>query len=143
MGLAFHRSYTSAANMQKVDNHGFGYGWAHNYDIRLEEGSAGNPVLGLRTPVDAASMIAAQYVILDLLQHEDNIKGWMISSLAAKWAIDRVINNMVTIRLGGKAMQFVKLPNGTLIAPPGITSTLTKSGNTYTLKERFGSNRSL
>ncbi|HHL32817.1 MAG TPA: transglutaminase domain-containing protein, partial [Desulfobulbaceae bacterium] len=138
MPLGFHRSYTSAANMQKVDKHGFGYGWAHNYDIRLEEGSAGNPVLGLRTPVDAASMVAAQYVILDLLKNEDNIKGWMISSLAAKWAIDRVINNVVTIRLGNKNMQFVKLPNGSFVAPPGITSTLTKSGSTYTLKERFG-----
>ena len=139
MPLGFHRSYTSAARLRKIDNHGFAHGWAHNYDIRLEEGSAGNPVLGLRSPVDAAPMIAAQYVILDLLQHEDNIKGWMISSLAAKWAIDRVINNVVTIHFGNKTMEFVKLPTGTLVAPPGITATLTKSNGIYTLHERFGS----
>ena len=139
MPLGFHRSYTSAARLKKVDNHGFGYGWAHNYDIRLEEGSAGNPVLGLRTPVDAASMIAAQHVILDLLEHEDNLRGWMISSLTAKWAIDRVIDNVVTIHFGNKAMQFVKLPDGSFVSPPGITATLTKSGDTYTLSERFGS----
>ncbi len=92
----------------------------------------------MRTTVDAAPMIAAHYVILDLLQHEDNIKGWMTASLAAKWAIDRVIDNVVTISFGNKTMQFVKLANGSLVAPPGITSTLTKSGNTYTLTERFG-----
>ncbi len=138
MPLGFHRSYTSAARLRKVDQHGFSNGWAHNYDIRLEEGSGGNPVLGLRTPVDAASMIAAQYVILDLLEHEDNIKGWMTAALAAKWAIDRVIDNVVTIRLGNKTMQFVKLANGAFVSPPGITATLSKSGNTYTLQERFG-----
>ncbi len=35
-------------------------------------------------------------------------------------------------------MQFVKLPDGSFVSPPGITATLTRSGNTYILKERFG-----
>ncbi len=136
-GLAFHRSYFSSGRLQQSDNSGFDHGWAHNYNIRLTEGSGGDPGLGVRSPSDMAPMIAAQKTILDLLQYEDNIKGWMISSLTAKWAIDQLIDNVVTIDLGGQSMQFVQLPNGSFISPPGITATLTKSGNIYTLQERY------
>ena len=73
------------------------------------------------------------------MQNEDNIKGWMTAALTAKWAIDQVIDNVVTIHFGNKAMQFVKLPDGSFVSPPGITATLSKSGSTYTLSERFGS----
>lgn len=143
MGLTFSRSYNSSENREKRT---LGYGWTHNYDIYLSLTSHAEPVLGRRQPVDAASTIAGFYVMLDLLKTQDNIVGWMTASLSSKWAVDQTIynkvtnvDNAVTVHLGSKVMEFIKLPDGTYSAPPGITTQLIKNGNnTYTLKERFG-----
>lgn len=138
LGLAFSRSYTSSKNLSKRT---MGYGFTHNYDIFITPTSHGEPGLGNRQPVDAAGMIGAFYVILDLMKNQDTdtIQAWMAASLAAKWAVDQVIDNAVTVNLGGKAMEFIKLQDGTYAPPPGITTQLIKNGdNTYSLLERFG-----
>jgi RHS repeat-associated protein len=136
--ISFSRSYTTGARLQKFGNNGFGYGWTHNHNIRLQESSNGNPALGRRTPADMAPMIAAIQANLDLLGNESTIHSWMVSSLTAKWAIDQLIDNVVTVSLGNTKMPFVKQPSGDFIAPPGFTTTLTKSGDSYILQERFG-----
>ena len=48
------------------------------------------------------------------------------------------LSDLAVKKTGNKAMQFVKLPDGSFVSPPGITATLTRSGNAYILKERFG-----
>jgi len=136
LGLAFARSYNSNLNLSKRS---LGYGWTHNYDIYVNPTSHGEPVLGVRQPVDAAGMIAALYTCLDILKNLDTIEAWMTASLASKWAIDQVIDNAVTVNIGSKVMEYIKLPDGTYAPPPGITTNLVKNGNgTYSLLERMG-----
>lgn len=136
LGLAFSRFYDSGDNLTQRT---LGYGWTHSYDIHLTPTSDGGPGLGARQPVDAASFIAALYVNLDLFKTQDNITGWMTTSLTGKWAVDQVTDNAVTAHFGNKAMEFVKLANGTYASPPGITTQLIKNGDgTYSLLERFG-----
>jgi len=134
LGLAFTRSYTSSRHL---DDMGMGNGWTHNYDIALSRLSHGGPGLGTRQPVDAAAMITALYINLDLMRNQDDIKGWMVSSLINKWAVDQLIDNAVSVRLGNKSMEFIKLSDGTYAAPPGITTELVYNDN-FSLVERFG-----
>lgn len=135
LGLAFVRSYDSGLNLSKRT---LGYGWSHNYDIYLTPISHGDPGLGRRQPVDAAAMIAALHVMLDLMRTQDTIQAWMVTSLISKWAVDQVIDNAITVHLGNKVMEYVKLADGTYAPPPGMTTQLTQNGDTYSLQERFG-----
>lgn len=136
LGLAFSRSYDSSLNLE---DSGLGFGWSHGYDIRLSKASNGDPGLGNRQPVDATAMIAALYVNLDLIKNQDNLTGWMAASLTNKWVLDRLINNTVTLRLGGRMMQFIKLADGAYASPAGITTKLVDNGDgTFRVEERFG-----
>jgi YD repeat-containing protein len=136
LGLAFARSYNSG---QHLEDRGLGYGWTHGYDIRLSRTSHENPGLGKRQPVDAAAVIAALYANLDLLKTQDDAKGWAVAALINKWAVDRLIDNAVTVHLGHGLMEYIKLADGTYAAPPGITAQLLDNGNgTFSLRERFG-----
>jgi RHS repeat-associated protein len=136
LGLSFSRSYASGDNLGKK---AMGYGFTHNYDITVKTASHGDPGFGGRQPVDAASMIAALYVELDLLRSLDTIEAWMDASLTSKWAIDQVIDNVVNFNIGGKMLEYVKLPDNTYAPPPGVNTQLIKNTNgTYSLQERFG-----
>jgi RHS repeat-associated protein len=135
LGLSFTRSYISSKHL---DDRGMGNGWTHNYDISLSRLSHGNPGLGMRQPVDAAALISALYINLDLMRNQDDIKGWMVTSLINKWAVDQLIDNAVSVRLGNKSMEFIKLSNGSYAAPPGITTELVDNGTSFSLVERFG-----
>ncbi|WP_298272476.1 DUF6531 domain-containing protein, partial [Geobacter sp.] len=136
LGLAFTRSYDSRLNLAKKT---LGHGWTHNYDIYLSATSHGDPGLGKRQPVDAASLIAALYVSLDLLKTKDNIQVWMVASLASKWGVDQLIDNAVTVHMGKNTVEFIKLADGSYMPPPGITTQLFKNTDgTFRLLERFG-----
>jgi RHS repeat-associated protein len=135
-GLSFSRSYDSSLNRTKRT---LGYGWTYNYDIYITPTSHGEPGLGSRQPVDAASFVAALYVMLDIVKTQDNIQGWMAAALAGKWAVDQVINNAVVVHLGKKVSEYIKLADGTYANPPGSTTQLvTNSDGTNSLLERFG-----
>src|SRR5208282_2588422 len=136
MRLGFARSYDSGLNdTQRM----LGYGWTHNYDIYIGSISHGDPVLGRRQPIDAASFISALYVILDLVNTQNNIQGWMSAALASKWAVDQTVNNALVVHKGKKIMEFIQLANGTYAAPPGSTLSLAANSNgTYSLLGRFG-----
>ncbi|KUG21933.1 hypothetical protein ASZ90_008299 [hydrocarbon metagenome] len=136
LGLAFSRSYTSKNNLKKKT---LGYGFDHNYNIYYTLASHAEPVLGGRQPLDAVGMMAALYVCADVLTAGDNIQNWMISALVANWGIEPLVDNAVSINMGNKVIEYIKLADGTYVPPPGITTQLIKNGdNTYSLKERFG-----
>lgn len=136
MGLAFARSYNSGQNLE---DRGLGNGWLHNYDIHISRTSHGEPGLGTRQPIDAAAMITAMYINLDLMRNQDDLQGWVISALNNKWVVDQLINNAITVHIGSKVMEFIELPDGTYAAPPSINAELLDNGNnTFSLLERFG-----
>lgn len=136
LGLAFTRSYDSSLNLTK---RALGYGWTHSYDGSVTSHSHGDPVLGRRQPIDAASFIAALYTSFDLLKYNDDMTSWMTASLASKWAVDQAIDNAVSVRFGKKVMEFVRFADGSFVPPPGETTNLIKnSDGTYSLHERHG-----
>jgi len=136
LGLAFSRSYNSNKNLIKQT---LGYGFNHNYNIYHETFSHAEPVLGSRQPVDTAGMLVAIYTCLDLIRQTENIENWMVAVLTAKWGIDQLIDNAVTINMGNKVMEYIKLADNTYVPPPGITTQLIKNGDgTFALQERFG-----
>jgi len=134
LGLNFGRSYDSRMANQKGP---LGYGWTHNYDISYKITSDAVPALGNRQPVDATAFIAALYVGLDVIK-TDSLSSWVMASLISEWAVDQLVNNAVSVNIGKKTMEFVKLPNGSYAPPPGITTQLINNGGIYSLEERFG-----
>lgn len=136
LGLAFSRSYDSGLNRK---DRGLGYGWTHNYDIHLTETSHGDPALGNRQVADAAPYIVALYAARDLLKSGTDVQNWVVASLISKWGIDRTIDNAVSVQFGKTSMEFIKMPDGTFLSPPGTLHKLIDNGDdTYTLQERYG-----
>lgn len=135
MGLRFTRSYSSLdASRPGV----LGYGWTHNYDIRIVEHSAWQGGMGLRTPAEAVPLMVATMVAGDMALNEDNPKGWATAALASKWATDQLTANAITVYMGNKALTFVLLPDGSYNPPPSVTMSLSKTNGLYGLSERNG-----
>jgi YD repeat-containing protein len=135
-GLSFSRHYSSARRHH--NQVGMAHGWIHNYHFNLAEVSAPLAGLGTTTAEQSASMIVAAKASFELYATNGNAKNWMVTALIAKWGIDQLTSNAVSISLGPDTLQFVRQPNGTLTPPAGSTMTLTKSGSAYNLSERHG-----
>jgi RHS repeat-associated protein len=136
-GLSMARSYDTDKKYSKGT---LGYGWTHNNDISLKLSSYAEPVLGDRQPVDTASFVTAMYIIRDIMKtYDDTACAWLVSALAGKWAADQMVDNAVTVNLSNKGFEYIKLPDETYAAPPGVTTKLVKNTDgTFSLQERFG-----
>ena len=135
-GVHFSRNYNSD-NAYKDE--GMGYGWSHNYNIKITRHSDIQAGIGKRTAIDSVAMIVADFITLNLLNTpQPELKKWVISGLIGNWAMDQLLNNAASINLNNDVLTYIKLPDGSYSAPPGVTTTLTKPGNLYRLDERFG-----
>ena len=135
MGLSLKRFYNSGQINLKSP---LGFGWHHNVDIQAQVRSEGAAGLGLRSPADATALLVASVVIGDVAAHENNAKGWLTASLVSKWATDQLNENAVSIQMGDKNLDFIRMPDGSYNPPPGATATLSKSNGLFHLEERFG-----
>ena len=161
MPLSFSRSYSSENNNKESSA---GHGWMHNHDIHLARHSSIGPVYGKRQYHEAVALVVSMRILSDLLERIAGINSdisanttdaelWLIASLVANWAIDQTTDNAVTVHIGNKNLQYIKLPNGEYQPPPGVTTQLIYSGSddpitcngsnevhngTYSLVERFG-----
>ena len=136
LGLSLARSYNSNNYARKT---GFGYGWTHNNDIRLHTASHAGPVMGKRQITEAAPFVVAAYVINSIMRNESHVKDSVISAIIAKWAMDQINDDSVTVQAGSKLMEFIRLPDGSYSSPPGITTQLIRNGDgTFSLVERSG-----
>lgn len=133
-GLSLSRSYYSSNNTLKGP---LGYGWSHNYHLYAEVHSNSEFGLGRRTPIDAAALITASVVTLDILSGTSDAKDWMVGALTGKWAMDRLIDKAVSVHLQTDVLTFLELPDGSYSAPPGVTSILVKDGAVFRVDERF------
>src|ERR1700722_1769154 len=115
------------------------YGWLHNYCIKATPTSAPQASLGQTTPQQMAPMLAASCAALNLYNNTTpDAKNWVVTALIAKWAIDQITSNSVSISLGRDTIQFVRQPNGIFTPPANSTLTLTNTGGHYILQERHG-----
>ena len=65
-------------------------------------------------------------------------KNWTVTALIAKWGIDQLTKNAVSVNLGNSTIQFVKQPDGSFTPPANCTMSLTPAGGGWVLEERHG-----
>ncbi len=133
-GLAFTRYYNPARRRHNLA--GMANGWLHNYYFNLAQISSPEAGLGRSTPAQMASMLVATCAALNLYTTAEDVKKWTVTALIAKWGIDQLIDNGISITMGNDTLEFVKQPDGSYTPPANCTMTLTKTGTTYALKER-------
>jgi len=118
---------------------GMAGGWVHNYSVNANTVPAPQASLGGTTPQQMAPMIAATCAAAGLYNSvTPDPKNWMVSALIAKWGVDQLNKNGVSVILGKDTVQFVKQPNGTFTPPANCTMTLTQNGSAYSLQARHG-----
>lgn len=106
--LPFSRSYISASSLVDV---GIGKGWVHSYSISPQLNS--DPYQGMLgpSPIDAASAIAALYVMQDVLSVTPTAQTLTVASMAARWLSDQLTNNALMITWPDMAEEFIQLPH--------------------------------
>ena len=85
-----------------------------------------------------ASMIAATYAAANLYSSTPGAKNWMVTALVAKWGVDQLKNNGVSVAMGKDVVEFIKQPNGVFVPPGNSTMTLTQTNSAYNLQVRHG-----
>ena len=136
-GLNLTRYYSSARRNSSLA--GMSPGWVHSYYCTAVPTSAALAGLGNTTPQQMAPMLVAVRTAANIYNSsQPSPKSWVITALIAKWGLDQLINNAVSVSLGKDTIQFVKQPDGSYTPPANCTMSLTKTNGAYWLLERHG-----
>jgi RHS repeat-associated protein len=134
-GLNLTRFYSSAR--RNSNPAGMGPGWLHSYyctAVPISDPQAG---LGAATVQQMSPMIVATYAAINLYNNVNlDPKNWAMTALIAKWGIDQLENNTVSVNLGKDTMEFVKQPDGSFTPPANSIATLLQTNGSYWLQER-------
>ena len=163
MGLSFKRDYSSSRSRHDVA--ALGFGWTHNWDIRLTENTHAAAALGATIPRQMVPFVLSLHLMRDNLvpprkafidtdgvapnlsepnyqgyyEPSINVKRWMVVNAIAKWCADQVTNNAVSVTMGSEGETFTRNPDGTYDGGSGSTMTFTMAPNGVgTLKQRHG-----
>ncbi|MEI8121841.1 MAG: RHS repeat-associated core domain-containing protein [bacterium] len=135
-GITFTRHYSSSRRFHNLA--GMAPGWVHNYLVKATDVSAPLAALGETTPAQMAALAVATRAAMEIYTTNTSPKTWATTALVAKWGVDQLIGNAVSITLGKDTLQFVKQPDGVYTPPAGCTMTLAKTNGAYWLRERHG-----
>lgn len=135
-GLRFSRFYNSRRRNHNLVK--LGYGWTHNYDIRASEQSDIQAGIGLATPAEMAAFLVTSRAALEVYTGATTAKELATTALIAKWGVDQLRSNAVSVVLGNDTVQFIKQPNNSYTAPAGVTMTLSRTNAKYILQHRHG-----
>jgi len=138
-GLAFSRSYNSLRRAD--DSSELGFGWTHNWKGSVTIRSAVDAGLGETTTAEAAPLMLAAAAVNDLIDSRAprTARNWVISALITDWATDQLLDNAASVTIGKRTLQFIKMPDGSYVAPAGLSATLVEeAGGDFVLTERFG-----
>jgi RHS repeat-associated protein len=134
-GLNLVRSYNSSRRNSNLA--AMAPGWLHNYVCSAAEVPAPLAGLGTTTPQQMAPMLVAARALLGVYTgNQRDPKTWTVTALIAKWGIDQLIKNGVSISLGEDTLQFVKQPDGAFTPPANCTATLRKTNSAYWFQQR-------
>ncbi len=136
-GLNLVRYYSS----ERINSNptGMAPGWLHSYYCNATAISDPEGGLGTETVEQMSPMIVATYSALSLYNNIiPDPKNWVTTALIAKWGIDQLINNAVTINLGSSTIEFTRQPEGSYTPPPNSTMSLVSTNGAYWLQERHG-----
>ena len=134
--LQFRRHYNSANRFRLTP---LGLGWSHNFEVQATAGSDGFEGMGRDSALDAVAAIVEQFVSADLLYGPKTATNVMIATMAHRWFMDRLIDNIVTISEPGNAGAYTLLADGSFNPPPGLASVLNQQPDTsYQLRTKHG-----
>lgn len=137
-GFSFERHYDS--NRRYTNEANIAKGWTHNYIMSVAERSDAAAGLGKSGPREAVSMLVTTHMVSAVFNStaiSEPVLRWSLAALIAKWGVDQLRNNAVSVGLGKDSMQFIKQADGTYTAPGGVKMNLTKPSG-YRLEERHG-----
>ena len=123
--LAFVRSYNSALRLAlstvSTGDAGLGFGWTHNWLMKVSENSDGFIPLGEQQVSAAAPAIATLYVMRDVALSDTAmpIENFVIECAATNFLIKQFIKNVVRVQAGGNTLMFLRMPDGTYLPPLG------------------------
>jgi RHS repeat-associated protein len=124
-GLAFQRSFKAGDSRSR----GLDRGWTHNWDMRASFGGDGMTAMGVGSPQDAASSIAAIVAVNSLLDNQTSTTNLVALMAVENWLGEQFVNNTVTLIEGNASTPFFKLADGTYRGPNGDSAgALTLSG---------------
>jgi len=136
-GFSFTRYYSSAR--RNSNPAGMAPGWLHSYYCTAQPISDPQAGLGTATVQQMAPMIVATYAAINLYNNVNlDPKNWAMTALIAKWGIDQLENNAVSVNLGKDTVQFTKQPDGSYTPQANSTMTLFQTNSIYWLQERHG-----
>lgn len=137
-GLNLTRYYSS----ERIHSNpaGMAPGWLHSYYCNATPISDPEGGLGTATVEQMAPMIVATCAALNLYNNTGTLdaKNWTVTALIAKWGIDQLINNAVSVNMGNATVQFIKQPNGSYTPQANCTMSLIPTNGAYWLQERHG-----
>ncbi len=135
--LELSRAYNSGARHTVG---ALGRGWSHNHSFTAQGAdSDGFKGLGEESPLDAAPAIVELFVALDLLDGPKTTERLVIATVAHRWFMDRLIDNVVVFSHGGNAQRFLQLPDGTFQAPVGSADVLNvEVDGSYRIQQKDG-----
>jgi RHS repeat-associated protein len=136
-GISLSRQY--ASNGRLYSTAGMGPGWANNYSMNAQSVAAPAAGLGRTTPAQMAPILAATAATIGIYDNSlDTAKNWTVTTLIAKWAVDQLTRNGVSVQLGDRTVQFVQQPDRRFTPPASCTMTLGQNGGAYSLVARHG-----
>ena len=127
-----------------ANNLGVGYGWSHSLGIRLFKRAAVAEAFGEGGSALQAAPAAALMYLVEKAAARDDVRGQLFAVIWSRYIASLLYDNAVSIDLGDRFVQFLKMQDGSWEGPAGTTFTLTSikdaKGNdtSYTLQERNG-----
>ncbi len=106
-------------------------GWNQGWDVRLNNSGSGEEALGATSPYAAAGTLAAFLAMQDIFSQASlaNLNQDVFATLAADWWRGQMVANTVTISRGFSGQQYVRLVDGSWMAPVGAPGVFTQTGS--------------
>lgn len=137
LGLDFTRNYNS--HLRHDDSSGLGYGWTDGNRAKIIERSSTRASLCETNTYQAAPFVVAALAQGAMHFQHTTAKEWATAALIAKWGIDQMKYNAAAVCIGNSTLEFIKMPDGSFVPPPGTKMALVKNpDSSYTLTKRHG-----
>ncbi|MGE0265473.1 MAG: DUF6531 domain-containing protein [Candidatus Obscuribacterales bacterium] len=124
-GLSFSRYYNSGS---RHSDGPMGRGWSHSFELSASEDSDGLRAMGYDSPIAGAAVIAEIFVCVELFKDLTKpFDKYVVAVLGNQWAIEQMTKNIVSVQFVGSNQFFVRMPDGSYVAPNDSASILVKN----------------
>jgi RHS repeat-associated protein len=121
-------SYPYAQDASLIPSYLIAGGWRLNWDIAGCLTSDAFQGMGEGSPYPAVGMITALYVLRALNVNALTLNGTMTSLYVGSWGGAQLNSNAITLIRPPRTDVFMRLPNGSFVAPPGSQDSLAVVG---------------